>query len=372
MRKTRVAVIGVGHLGRIHARLLSTLDAFQLVGVVDSDPGQRALVAEACRARPCADYRELLGQIDAAVVAVPTRWHHEIALDLIDHGVHAFVEKPLCTTRAQAQDLVSRARQRGVVLQVGHVERFNPAWSAALPHLREPRFIRATRQGGFSFRSTDVGVVLDLMIHDLDLVLSLVRSNVARVEASGMALFGQHEDVAEARLVFENGCQAQLSASRASRVSSRAMQIHCERAWVEVDFANRAVQLARPSEAVLRHELDVETMSRPEREQLKDRLLDLHLPAEAVPVVQGDALTAELVDFADSLRTGRAPRVRGEDGLANLSVAEQILASLRHNSWQARRAAEPPAIAAGVSEPAHGPHWGLKPALPAAELREAS
>jgi predicted dehydrogenase len=248
--------------------------------------------------------------------------------------VHVLVEKPLASAAREAGDLVAAARRSQRVLEVGHVERFNPVWTKALPHVRAPRYIEAVRAGGYSFRSTDIGVVLDLMIHDLDLILSLVAAPLVRVEAVGMSLLGRHEDLANARLTFADGCVATLSASRVSPQPMRTMQIWTDRCVANLDFATRTGTLLRPSEAVLRHEIDVERLTPAERLHLKDHLAD-HLAVERIEAQPSDAITAELQDFSESIRTGRMPRVSGEQAQRAVEVAELIVDAI------ARGAASP-------------------------------
>jgi predicted dehydrogenase len=215
-RKLRVGVVGAGHLGTIHARLVRTIDDVQLVGIADPDAAARERIAAEIETDVCADHRQLIGRIDAAILAAPTDHHYWIGMELAEAGIHLLVEKPLALTVAEADALVRATRSRNLILQVGHVERFNPAFTAAAARLQRPRFIDAVRASGYTGRSTDVGVVLDLMIHDIDLVLSLVPSEVVEVEAVGTAVLGPHEDLAHARLRFANGCLANLSASRVS------------------------------------------------------------------------------------------------------------------------------------------------------------
>jgi predicted dehydrogenase len=275
----------------------------------------------------------LLGQIDAAVIATPTQYHHAVALELLAEGVHLLVEKPIAPTHAEASDLVDAAREQRLVLQVGHVERFNPAWNTLLPHVREPKYIEAVRRGPFSFRSTDIGVVLDLMIHDLDLVLSLVQSRVQSVDALGVALFGKHEDIAQARLTFENGCVVNLSASRASHTPARTMHVWTPRTMASVDFTTRVCSIVRPSDQLLHRDLQLDDLAPEERATLKDRFMNEHLPVELLESAPADAITAELADFADSIRQGRQPRVSGQQGRDAVAVAEQILGSIARHSW---------------------------------------
>ncbi|MEX2119132.1 MAG: Gfo/Idh/MocA family oxidoreductase [Pirellulales bacterium] len=360
MKPLRAAVVGAGHLGRIHARILAGLDGFRLVGVADPLEENRREVALAHQTQAYAGHRHLLGQIDAAVIATPTRHHHHVAMDLLRHGIHLLVEKPLAASREEAEELVDMARRQGAVLQVGHVERFNPAFAAVLPHVRDPKYIDSVRSGSFTFRSTDIGVVLDLMIHDIDLVLSLVRSPLRRVEALGVSIFGRHEDAANARLSFENGCTATLSASRASRTAARVMQIWSRQLFARVDFADRSAELVRPSDALLSRQLDVDHLLPEEKARLKENLFAEHLPLERIQAEPADALTAELLDFADSIRAGRAPRVTGEQGRDAIDVAEQILSKIAAHAWDGRPEGPVGPLAGPAPRIIRSPHWGLK------------
>ena len=218
------------------------------------------------------------------MIAAPTVLHHRLAVDLLEAGTHLLVEKPICTTVAEADELVELARRRQLVLQVGHVERFNPALAAAAPHARNPKFIEAVRASGFTFRSMDVGVVLDLMIHDIDLVLSLVRSPLRSVDALGVSILGGHEDVAHARLEFQSGCVANLSASRVSYEPARKMQIWAPRAYANIDFGTRTTTLVRPSEALLRGEFHADRLAPEQVEHYKTHLAEEHLPRAAADV----------------------------------------------------------------------------------------
>jgi predicted dehydrogenase len=371
LKPIRVAVVGAGHLGRIHTRILSTLPQFSLVGVVDTIESSRDALAREHSTEAIASHEQLFGRIDAAVIAAPTQFHHRIALDMLDRGVHLLVEKPLASRHADAADLVDAARARRLILQVGHVERFNPAWAAMLPHVREPRYIEAVRRGGYSFRSTDIGVVLDLMIHDIDLTLSIVGSPIRSVDALGAAVFGPHEDIAQARLVFENGCVANLSASRTSHTAARTMQLWSQRAMASLDFTARTANIVKPSDALLRRELQLETIPAEERAQLKDRLLAEHLPVEQISCDPVDAITAELVDFAESIQQGRMPRVSGEAACEAVSVAERILASIASHQWDGHADGRigPNAIPGRSVIPA--PHWATRPMRSPIERREA-
>jgi predicted dehydrogenase len=371
LKPVNVAVVGVGHLGRIHARILAGLPQFSLAGLVDPVAENLDRAVADFRAPGFRHPRELAGAIDAAVIAAPTRFHHQVASELLCQGVHLLVEKPLAATYKEACELVDLARRHGAVLQVGHVERFNPAFAAAQPHIGAPKYVSAVRRSGFSFRSTDIGVVLDLMIHDIDLVLSLVRSPLRQVEALGLALFGRHEDVANARLAFENGCVVELSASRASRAPMRTMDVWSHRAFASLDFTARTAAVIRPSNAILRRELDVERLSAADRDALRDKLLAEHLPVDQLSAEPRDAITAELEDFAASIRDGRAPQVTGEAGRDAVDVAERILAKIARHAWDGT----PDGLVGPQVVPARqiipGPHWGRKPTATPAERREA-
>jgi predicted dehydrogenase len=371
LKPVRVAVVGVGHLGRIHARILSKLEGATLAGVVDPIEASRQEAAVNYRTTAFAKHHELIGKVDAAIIATPTRFHCQIARELLASGIHLLVEKPLAASTSQATELVELARRNGAVLQVGHVERFNPAFAAAQPYLREPKYIEAVRRSGFSFRSTDIGVVLDLMIHDLDLILSLVQSPLRRVDALGIALFGRHEDVVNARLTFENGCVAVLSASRASHTAARTLHVWSCRGLAALDLAARTVELVRPSAALARGEVDVERMTPEEQQGLRQTLLDEHLPRHSLVVDAGDPLTSELVDFVTSIRSGRAPRVSGQAGLDAITLAERILLQVQTHAWEGSPTGPVGPRIAAAPQILRGPHWHLKPSESPSELRRA-
>jgi predicted dehydrogenase len=310
-----MAVIGVGHLGKIHAQLLAQVAGTQLVAVVDPIAEARAAAAQSLGVPAHPDHAALLDQIDAAIVAVPTRYHHDVA------------------------------EEQGVVLQVGHVERFNPAFAAAAPHLREPKYIEAARTGAYSCRSTDIGVVLDLMIHDIDATLALVDDEVVAVEALGAAVFGPNEDWAQARVTFAGGCVANLSASRVAWQAQRSMQVICRDCTAQIDFGAKTAKLMQPSSAVLAGEIDVNQMSPEERSRVKAHLFTDYLTLTDLPVVETNALLEEQREFAAAIRGERVVRVTGEAGRRALDVAERILTSIAAHRWD------------GTTEGAIGPRF---------------
>lgn len=371
MRKLRLAVIGAGRLGGLHAQKLAASKHAELLAVVDPLPAARNRVAAECRTRALADHGPLVGQLDAAVIAAPTRLHHKLALDLLRRGVHLLVEKPLCRTAAEADELVEAARRHGAVLQVGHVERFNPAFTAALPQIAGPKYIEAVRAGSFTFRSTDIGVVLDLMIHDLDLVLSMVRSPVRRIDALGLSVLGGHEDVAHARLEFQCGCIAALSASRVSYEAARRMHVWSPRAFAAIDFAGRTATVVRPSEALLRRQFDVEMLSPDQVEHYKQHLFDELLPRTEAQFEAVDALALELEDFVESIRTPRRPRVTGEAGREAVALAEQILGRIHAHAWDDRPDGPVGPLLAPRPRVIPAPHFELTPAEAPIRRKEA-
>lgn len=370
MKRWRIAVIGVGHLGRLHAQLLAKRDDVELVGVVDAAAEQAGAVAAACGTTAWPSVEPLMGRIDGAVIATPTRSHAAVALPLIEAGVHLLVEKPLAISADEAATLVAAAQRRGVCLQVGHVERFNPAWTAVETRLADPKFIEASRTSGHKFRSTDIGVVLDLMIHDLDLVLAAVAAPLARVDALGIALFGQHEDVAHVRLEFSNGCQAVLRASRASYAAQRTMQLWSEDGFATLDFAARTARLVRPGARLAGRQFDAEHLNAEERQRLIDHWFSDLFTSEELAAPACDQLTAEHDDFVGSIREGRSPRVDGRQAQRTLEVAEQILDSIRHHAWDGAPDGRIGPLAVPGPHILRPPHWSAANSEPA-RRREA-
>jgi len=354
VKKLRLAVIGAGHLGRIHARLLRSLEQVDLVGVVDPAAEARQAAADELQVPVFAHHGEVARAIDAAIVAATTDQHHEISRDLLCQNVHLLVEKPITASLAEADDLVDLARSKGCVLQVGHVERFNPAWCEVAPFARRPRYIEAVRTSGYTFRSTDVGVVLDLMIHDLDLALFLVRSQVVDVDAVGATIFGPHEDMAHAHLRFANGCVVNLNASRTSFLAQRTMQIFTDRAYVGIDFAAAHARLIRPGADLLRGQIDVHGLARSEKDRVRESLFTDLLPLEEISVEKRNAILDEQREFVDCVFSGRSPRVTGEQARDCVAVAEKIQASIAAKNRKSRLHAR---HAPDLPPPAAPPHW---------------
>ncbi len=333
MTQLKVAVIGAGRLGAFHAQKLAADAGAELVAVVDPIPDRRREVAKACCTEALADYHRLLGQIDAAVVAAPTSQHYPIARELLLADTHLLVEKPICRSLVEAEELVELARRRGLVLQVGHVERFNPAFAAVAQRVGRPKYVEAVRAGPFSFRSTDVGVVLDLMIHDIDLLLALLGSSVRKVDALGLSVLGAHEDAANARLHFSCGCVATLSACRVSHVPARHMHLWSLDSFAAVDFAARSAELVRPSPALIQRRFDVQALTSEQADYYRNHLADDHLPRERLQFEPVDALAEQMREFLDSVRGRCTPRADGRAACQALAVAERILTCIDRHAW---------------------------------------
>jgi predicted dehydrogenase len=324
-RKLRIGVIGGGHLGTIHTRLVRSIDDVELVGVADPCPQTRQRLSDEFGVTTFEDHRALAERVDAAIVAAPTEHHYWIGMELAEAGVHLLVEKPITQTVAEADALIRAATSRNLVLQVGHVERFNPAFSAAAAEVGSPWYIEAVRASGYTCRSVDVGVVHDLMIHDIDLVLSLVRSEVVDIAATGTAVVGPHEDIAHAHLRFANGCLASINASRTSFQPQRSMQVFGSDVYAGIDFAAGTTKLIRPSEPVRRGQIDVRQMTADQRRTLQEQFFTDILPLREVQVEKRNAILDEQYDFVISIRSGQSPQVSGVQGRDALAVAEQIV-----------------------------------------------
>jgi predicted dehydrogenase len=310
MKKIRAAVIGVGYLGRFHAQKYAALNDCELIGVVDADFDVCRKVAIEVGTRAWRDYRELFGQVDAVSVATPTQSHAEIAAGFLRAKTDVLVEKPIAETSEQAQQLIDLARQYSRVLQVGHLERFNPAILAAEPLLTTARFIECHRLAPFKERGTEVNVVLDLMIHDIDLIQMIVGSPVAALDAVGTPVFSSEIDIANARLRFENGCVANVTASRVSLKTERKMRVFRDDAYLSIDLQQKILTVIR-------------------KRTLPPGAGELPVHIEEQSFAQGDALLAEIQAFVAAIRGQRPIIVTGEDGQRALRTAIAISERVR-------------------------------------------
>jgi predicted dehydrogenase len=332
----RLGVVGVGHLGKEHARIASGLPGVKLVGVADPNRTQAEAVAAKCNCQAYDQPTELMEQVDAVVVVTPTRFHHAVALEALNRGLPTLVEKPITPTAREARELEQAAQAAGVALQVGHIERFNPAYEAARQTSLVPRYIRAERAGKFTGRSLDVGVVLDLMIHDLDLVLDWDPSDVVSVEAFGAAVLGGHEDMAQARLRFQSGLIADISACRISPVPARQMVAMGSEGVVRIDFAGKKIEMIQPSQALASGMIDATRMTPLALQALQQEMAG-HLEQNGWTCeAQHDQLTRELMDFTHAARTGKSPRVTGTAGRRVVELAERIIDAMAGHCWTGR------------------------------------
>ena len=302
----RSAVIGVGYLGKFHAQKFAEIPGADLVAVVDVDHEARERVAMELGVDAIGDYRKLIGAVDAVSVVVPTPAHFEIAQAFLDSGIHVLVEKPITETVEQAARLIEIARQRSAVLQVGHLERFNPAVRALKPLLHNPRFVESVRIAPYNERGTDVDVVLDLMIHDIDLIQFIAGSPIDRIEAVGAAVITDKPDVANARICFESGCIANVTARRTSLKVERKIRIFQEACYFSADLHQKAVSVYRKSESTVGP-------------------LNLPISIEQLACDDDDALRLEIEAFLSAVRDGASPMVTGEDGRQALETAMDII-----------------------------------------------
>jgi predicted dehydrogenase len=312
MEKIRAAVIGVGYLGRFHAQKYAQASDCELIAVVDSRAQAREQVAGEVKARALSDYRELLGKVDAVSIVTPTPTHFAIARDFFAAGAHVLVEKPITETPAEARELIALAARAKRILQVGHLERFNAAILAAEPYLKSPRFVECHRMAPYRERGTDVNVVLDLMIHDIDIVQTIVGVPIASIDAVGTPVFSEEIDIANARIRFTNGCVANATASRVSVKTERKLRIFSDDAYLSLDLQQKIVTLIRKRTAA-------------------DGEGPLPVTIEEQSLEPGDALKAEIDAFLGCIRSGRPPVVTGEAGLMALETATRITAQVRQS-----------------------------------------
>lgn len=299
MQRIKVGVVGVGHLGQHHGRIYSQLPKVELVGVVDVNKERVKEIAQRFSTSSYLNYKELRGKVEAVSIAVPTFLHYKIARDFLKWGIHILVEKPFTQTVEEAEELLSLAKKKERILQVGHIERFNTAIEELEKRIENPRFIESHRLGPFKDRGTDVGVVLDLMIHDIDIILNLVHSEVSQIDASGVSVLSQKEDIANARLKFANGCVANITASRLTKEEVRRIRIFQNNTYISLDY--------------LKQEL------------LIYRKIQQKIVVEKPFITKQEPLKRELESFVECVSCGTCPLVSGEQGKKALEVVDKIL-----------------------------------------------
>jgi predicted dehydrogenase len=316
-KKIKTAVIGVGHLGREHARIYSAIENAALLAVCDTDEKTGKAIAERFGVRYVADYRELFGQVEAVSVATPTASHHEIACNFLAAGINVLVEKPIARTLAEADEIMRIAQANGAVLHVGHIERFNPAFRALAREITLPRFFEAHRMGIFTPRSLDIDVVMDLMVHELDIIATLVKSEVTQLDAVGIPILTPKIDLANARLEFANGCIANITASRVSGDRLRKLRVFQPNQYYSLDYADQHVTLCRLTPPR-------KTGSLPE------------INAGSLEVTKCEPLLVEIETFIDAINSGDSSHgVSGFEGRRALSLALQVLEKIKIHSTRA-------------------------------------
>ncbi|MEI7922626.1 MAG: Gfo/Idh/MocA family oxidoreductase [Planctomycetota bacterium] len=331
----RVAVVGVGHLGRHHARILGHHPDVNLVAVVDSRQEQAEKVAATLGCEAYNDISAIINKVDAVSIAAPTVLHHRLAKPFLERGIHVLVEKPLTADLDEASDLLGLAKRSRAILQVGHIERFNPVLGVLDKFPITPRLLASERHSSYSFRSTDIGVVHDVMIHDLDLILSCVSAPVRHVSAYGLTVFGGQEDMVDARVDFADGTVATLSACRASLAASRRLKMWGMEGYVDMDFATRKATFLRPSAAIIEGgELQPESLDMTSTNAVRDHVFGNLLQVEEFQGEESEMLGAELDDFVNSIIHSQRPKVTGEDAYRALELAEWILSVMTMEDWK--------------------------------------
>jgi predicted dehydrogenase len=312
MKDIRVGVIGVGYLGKFHAQKYAALKGVSLAGVVDVDRVQGQKVAEECGCRSFTDYNELLPVVDAVSIVVPTSHHHQVAGECLDMGVDVLLEKPMTVTVEEADDLIAKAKEKDLILQIGHLERFNPAFQAMEPFLTTPVFIESSRIATYNNRGVDVDVVLDLMIHDIDIILNIIKSPIKAIHTVGAPVATTNTDIANARLIFENGATANVTVSRISRTNIRKMRIFQPGSYINVDFGNKKVMTIK----------------------LLKELMESGMPKQVVELRTfegGDALLAEITAFVQHVQERSRPACSGVEGRRALDVAHQVINQIKEH-----------------------------------------
>lgn len=305
MKKIRTAVIGVGYLGRFHAQKYAVLANSDLVGVVDINDENAQKVAKECGTTGFSDYRELFGKIEAASIVVPTQQHFQVAKDCLENGIHILLEKPITVTVAEADELIAIAKEKNLVLQVGHLERFNSAVMALDGVLTTPQFIESHRLAPFNPRGADVNVILDLMIHDIDIIQNLVNSPIEKIDTNGVSVLTKEIDIANARITFKNGCVANVTASRVTTKPQRKMRIFQPESCISIDFQDKVLSVYKTGD-----------------EEMFPGIPEI-IRTESV-FDNSDAILAEAKAFLDAISNGTKPIVTGEDGRAALDTAINI------------------------------------------------
>jgi predicted dehydrogenase len=331
LEKLKIAVIGTGHLGKEHARIYSEIPEVNLVGIVDIDKNTGETVAQRCNTKYYSSFKDILNKVDAASVVVPTKSHYEIAKELLKNSIHVLVEKPMTGTVSEAEDLIKLSKETSTILQPGYIERFNPAIEAIQKLDITLKFIECHRLSPFTFRSADIGVVLDLMIHDIDIILDLSKSKVKKIDAVGVGVISDKEDIANARIQFENGCVANITASRVSFEPMRKIRLFSENSYISLDYHKQEAIIYRKSpeltpKSIITENTDVSTIK-----DLKSFVFGDLLKIERIKMNNQEPLRKELESFVNCINNGEQPVVSGEEGIKAIKAATIINEEINKN-----------------------------------------
>lgn len=312
-KKLRVGVIGTGYLGKFHAEKYARMDDVDLVGIADINKSQAEKIAKQYSVRAYTNHKDILNKVDAVSIVVPTPAHFKVSRDFLKHNVDVLIEKPITTTIEEADELIRLAESKGLIIQVGHLERFNPAVIALRDYVKKPMFIESHRLSTYKERATDVSVVLDLMIHDIDIISNFVRSKIKSIHAAGIPVISGHVDIANARLEFENGCVANVTASRISTRDERKIRLFQKDAYISVDFANHEITIVKQSE--------------------KDESSIIPgMGINQLCFTKTDALDDELKSFVKAVKTRKSPEVTGQVGRSALKIALSIMQQIQNRN----------------------------------------
>lgn len=331
MHRLKVAVVGVGHLGKEHARVYAEMPGVELFGVVDIQRKQAEKVAQQYNTCYFLNYKDIIDKIQAVSIAVPTKSHYAIAKDFLQHGVHVMIEKPMTGTVLEARELIDISKAKGLVLQAGYIERFNPAIAAIKRLSVNPKFIECHRLSPFTFRSADIGVVLDLMIHDIDILLYITNSKVKKFDAVGVNVISDKEDIANVRIQFQNGCVANVTASRVSITPMRKIRLFSEDSYISIDYQKKDALIYKKSPELTLKSLNISNTNVSTIADLKSYVFGDLLKIEHIKMDDYEPLKKELESFVDCIVNHKEPVVSGEEGLRAIEVANDILREIEKN-----------------------------------------
>jgi len=331
MHRLKVAVVGVGHLGKEHARVYAEMPGVELFGVVDIQRKQAEKVAQQYNTGYFLNYKDIIDKVHAVSIAVPTKSHYAIAKDFLQHGVHVMIEKPMTGTVLEARELIDISKVKGLVLQAGYIERFNPAIAAIKRLSVNPKFIECHRLSPFTFRSADIGVVLDLMIHDIDILLYITNSKVKKFDAVGVNVISDKEDIANVRVQFQNGCVANVTASRVSITPMRKMRLFSEDSYISIDYQKKDALIYKKSPELTLKSLNISDTNVSTIADLKSYVFGDLLKIEHIKMDDYEPLKKELESFVDCIVNHKEPVVSGEEGLRAIEVANDILREIEKN-----------------------------------------